>query len=158
MNKQQKLEKWAKKEITRTLNFLIIPDDQDGFVAFGKYHIQPQLGLYLVSFLDRPVHNFLNKRSAISWCVAHRNRNAKLANTIMSLDKKKQMLSNDIQYSRVVIDRSKNHAFKENIATKIQPKVDALKQLNIELEKCINLAKYLQIKGFPNETPRTSRA
>lgn len=157
MNKQQKLEKWAKKEITRTLNFLIIPDDDNGYVAFGKYHIQPQLGLYLVTFLDRPIHTFLNKRSAISWCVAHRNRNGLLANTILTLDKKKQLLNNDIHYSRVISDKSKNFSFKENIAIKIQPKVDALKQLNVELEKCINLAKYLQIKGFPNETPRTSR-
>lgn len=157
MNKQQKLEKWAKKEITRKLNFLIIPDSQNGYVAFGKYHIQPQLGLFLVSFMDRPIHTFLNKRSAISWCIAHRNCNNVLANTILTLDRKKQMLNNDIHHSRVIHDRSKNPDFKETIATKMQPKIDALSQLNIELEKCINLAKYLQIKGFPNETPRTSR-
>ena len=157
MNKQQKLEKWAKREITQKLNFLIIPDGNEGYVAFGKYHIQPQLGLHLVSVNDRPIHAFLNKRSAISWCIAHRNRKGSLANTILSLDKRKQLLNNDIHYSRIISDKSKNFSFKENIAIKTQPKVDALKQLNLELEKCINLAKYLQIKGFPNETPRTSR-
>lgn len=157
MTRQQKLEKWAKKEITRKLNFLIIPDGADGYVAFGKYHIQPQSGVYLVTIVDRPIHTFLNKRSAISWCIAHRSSNNLLANTIMSLDKKKQLLSNDIHHSRVISDKSKSFSFKENIAIKTQPKVDALKQLNLELEKCINLAKYLQIKGFPNETSRTSR-
>jgi hypothetical protein len=158
MNKQQKLERWAKKEIKRTINFLIIPDDSNGFIAFGKYHIQPLNGLYQVNLMDREMHTFVNKRSAISWCVAHHNKKTRLANTILTLDRKKQLLNNDIQYSRIVCDRSKNVDFKETVTIKMQPKIDALTQLNVELEKCINSAKYLQIKGFPNETPRTSRA
>lgn len=157
MNQQQKVERWAKKEIKRTLNFLIMPDDHNGFIAFGKYHIVPVDDKYQVSLLNNVFHSFINKRSAISWCVAHHNRKVPLANTILALDQKKQLLSNEISHSRVLQDRTKNAVFKETMATKIQPKVDALSQLNIELEKCINLAKYLQIKGFPNETPRTSR-
>lgn len=158
MDKNKKLERWAKKEISRTLNFLIIPDDTNGYIAFGKYHIQPDSGRYSVTLVNRLVHVFLNKRSAISWCVAHHNRRSVLASTILNLDKKKQLLNNDINFSQTLHDRSKNLDFRENIKIKIQPKVDALKQLNLELEKCINSAKYVQIKGFPNETPRTSRA
>jgi hypothetical protein len=158
MNRDKKLEQWAKKEIKNKISFLIIPDGNNGYVAFGKYHISPLSGLYLVTLIDREVHTFLNKRSAISWCVAHHNRKGMLARNIIALDKRKQLLSNDVYHSKVISDRSKDINFKETIATKMQPKVDALRQLNAELEKCINSAKYLQIKGFPNETPRTSRA
>ena len=35
---------------------------------------------------------------------------------------------------------------------KIQPKIDLYQAVNQELEKCVNQAKYLQIRGFNNET------
>ena len=48
--------------------------------------------------------------------------------------------------------------FQEIVETKIQPELDAVAGVRAELEKCINSAKYLQLRGFSNETARTSRA
>jgi hypothetical protein len=38
---------------------------------------------------------------------------------------------------------------------KLQPKIDQYNSVTAELEKCVNQAKYMQIKGFNNETART---
>ena len=46
-------------------------------------------------------------------------------------------------------------SFYEIINMKLQPKIDQYNSVTAELEKCVNQAKYMQIKGFNNETART---
>jgi hypothetical protein len=100
----------------------------------------------------------MNKRNAISWCVADHNHRITLANRILVLDNKKQILAADIQGRQQLGDRSRVEDFYENVSIKLQPKIEAFNMLTSELEKCINSAKYIQIRGFSNETARTSNA
>jgi hypothetical protein len=62
----------------------------------------------------------------------------------------------DLYVTRSQADRTRNEGFAEVVLTKLQPKVERLSWLNNELEKCLNSAKYLQLRGFQNETARTS--
>jgi hypothetical protein len=158
MNKTQKIERFAEQELKRNLDSLIIPDDHGGIIAFGKYHIKPSEHGATVSTWDRDIHTFISKRHAISWCVADHNQRIMLATRILSLDTKKRTLNSDVQQRRNIAEHSRNENFYENIMMKLQPKIETLEMLNNELEKCINSAKYLQIKGFTNETARTSRS
>jgi hypothetical protein len=158
MNKTQKIELFAEKELKRNLDSLILPDDNGGYVAFGRYYLKPSEHGVVVSTWDREIHEFMNKRHAISWCVADHNNRIMLATRILSLDAKKRIVNSDVQLRRNIAERSRNESFYEGITTKLQPKIDTLEMLNNELEKCINSAKYLQIKGFTNETARTSRS
>jgi hypothetical protein len=57
-----------------------------------------------------------------------------------------------------VANKSKKPEFRESIDTKLETKVIRRKELENELTKYINLAKYLQQKGFDNETARSGRA
>jgi hypothetical protein len=157
MNKTQKIERFAEKELKRNLDSLILPDDEGGYIAFGRYHIKSSEHGVVVSTWDREIHEFMNKRHAISWCVADHNNRIMLATRILSLDAKKRIVNSDVQLRRNIAERSRSESFYEGITTKLQPKIDTLEMLNNELEKCINSAKYLQIKGFTNETARTSR-
>jgi hypothetical protein len=158
MNKEQKLEHFAEREIKRNIDSLIIPGENGGYVAFGKYFLKPSEEGVAVTNWDREVHVFMNKRHAISWCVADHNNRINLAIRILSLDAKKRIVNNDVQLRRSIAERSRSENFYENINLKLQPKIDVLNMLNNELEKCINSAKYLQIKGFANETARTGRS
>lgn len=158
MNKEQKLERFAEREIKRNLDSLIIPDEEGGYVAFGKYSLKPSEQGVTVSTWDRDIHIFMNKRHAISWCVADHNHRIMLATRILSLDAKKRTINSDVQLRRNIAERSRSESFYESINTKLQPKIQMLEMLNNELEKCINSAKYLQIKGFTNETARTGRS
>jgi len=157
MNKEQKLERFAEREFERNLDHMIVEDTFGGYIVFGKYHIQQQPNHgYLVSTETSTVHCFDSKRNAVSWCVADKYNQLKLANNILTLDRKKQSLTADIQCRQGVGRRSRSDHFYEIVNMKVQPKLSLLSSVASELEKCVNLAKYMQIRGFSNETARTS--
>jgi len=154
MNKEQKLDRFAKREFNRNVNSMILKDIvSDSYIAFGKYRLIANKHQYEVRTIDNDfVASFGNKRIAISWCVADKYNQINLAIYIKNLDRKKQEMSSDIQVSKAQADRSNNSDFVEVVLTKLQPKIEQFALLNNELEKCLNLAKYLQLRGFQNET------
>ena len=154
MNQEQKIEQWAEREIERNLHRMIIDDDQGGYVVFGKYYIKSNSDKFAVETRDKKIHDFANKRTAISWCVADCVNHLNLASQILNLDRKQQILAADINTRRTLGNRSRSEEFAEIVNTKIQPKIDQHKMVVSELEKCINSAKYIQIRGFNNETAR----
>ena len=152
MINERKVERWAEHELKRNIEKIIVPDDCGGYIVFGRYRISPSDTGFTVSNWDSDVHTFGSKRAAMSWCVADKRKQFKLANEIISLDRKDQQLSADIHCRRGVASRSRHESFYEIVNMKIQPKIDVYNQVHSELEKCINQAKYLQIRGFSNET------
>jgi len=154
MNTQLKLERWAEKEFRRNINNLII-DEGQYLIAFGYYYIEQQKQGWLVQTRTQIIHQFHNKKTAISWCVADKYQKFQLANHILNLDRKKQLLAADIHCRQTLGERSKTESFHETVLTKIQPKLLQYTGISAELEKCINQTKYLQIRGFSNETERT---
>lgn len=152
MINEHKVERWAEYELRRNIEKIIVPDDCGGYIVFGRYRIYPSESGFTVSNWDRDVHTFGSKRAAMSWCVADKKNQFKLANEIISLDRKDQQLRADIHCRRGVASRGRHESFYEIVNMKIQPKIDVYNQVHSELEKCINQAKYLQIRGFSNET------
>lgn len=157
MKKEQKLERFAEREFKRNLHTMIIEDEDGGYIAFGRYRLIPnkhQFNVFTTS--EDLIGSFSNKRTAISWCVADKYNQLNLAANIKNLDIKKQSMENDLYVTKSQADRTRNEGFAEVVLTKLQPKVERLSWLNNELEKCLNSAKYLQLRGFQNETARTS--
>jgi hypothetical protein len=154
MNQEQKLERWAEREIQRNIHNMIISDGNSGYIVFGKYYMEPATTGFTVKTWDRLIHCFANKKTAVSWCIADHVNHLNLANQILNLDKKQQILSNDIQVRSNIGNRSRKEDFAEIVNNKIQPKISQHKLVTGELEKCINSAKYIQIRGFNNETAR----
>lgn len=156
MTRDQKLERFAEHEFRRNINNMIVEVAAGSYVVFGMYHLQQQNQGCLVSTHYSTVHCFDSKRNAVSWCVAHKYNQIVLADTILNLDRKKQTLAADIHCRQSAGRRSKSDHFYEIVNMKVQPKISLLTSVSSELEKCINLAKYMQIRGFSNETARTS--
>jgi hypothetical protein len=148
----QKVERWAEKELLRNIKHVIIDDDTGSYVAFGRYYLEPTDSGCSVSTWDRHIHTFANRRNAISWCVADKYHQYNLANNIQMLDSKRQQLIADLHCRRAQAQHGRHEAFYETVITKIQPKEILLDSVQNELEKCINSAKYLQLRGFSNET------
>jgi hypothetical protein len=156
MTRDQKLEQWAERELARSIGDMLISDEQGGIIAFGKYYIQPDKTGCAVNTWDRHIHNFSTKRTAMAWCTFDRHQQYNSANTLLVLDRKKQALAADIYCRKTLGERGSHESFYEIINMKIQPKIDQYNSVNNELEKCVNRAKYIQIRGFNNETARTS--
>ena len=154
MNQQQKFESWAEHELSRTLHNTIIEDDQGGYIVFGLYHLYPEDNLFVVETFTEIVHRFASKKSAMAWCTADRLGRLNLASQILNLDRKKQQLTSDIASRQSMSTKSRNHDFAEIVNTKLEPKIQMLRGVVSELEKCIGSAKYIQIRGFTNETAR----
>jgi hypothetical protein len=156
MTREQKLEAWAERELKRNIDSIIIDNGDGGIVVFGKYCIEAKDSGFCVSTWDREIHSFSSKKSAMSWCTADHQQQYNLSNSILVLDRKKQALAADIYCRKTVGERGRHENFYEIINMKIQPKIDLYNSVDAELEKCVNRAKYLQIRGFNNETARTS--
>ena len=155
-SKDQKLEQWAERELERNMHKMIVSDPHGGYVAFAKYHIQPTGQGYMVRTWSDEIHEFGSKRAAISYCVADNNNRINLATQIRVLDTKQQILTNDLRCRQAQCNRARTQDFYDTVEAKILPMASRLEAVNNELEKCVNMAKYIQIRGFHNETARTS--
>ena len=148
MTREQKLERFAERELKRVYTELIIDDEHGGYVAFGRYHLRPESAGFSVYHSDDLVSTFSSKRTAISWCVADNARQYSLARNIQILDNKQQSLAADIHCRRSQAQRSTRSQFAETVMTKLSIKIQRYNNIQSELEKCVNSAKYLQLKGF----------
>lgn len=154
MNQEQKLDAWTQRELKRCIDKSILIDN-GVIMVFGRYCIEPCGTRFRVSTWDKTIHEFSTKKTAMSWCTTDYQALYNLSNQILVLDRKKQALAADIHCRQAIGERGRTESFYEIINMKLQPKLDQYLSVTAELEKCVNQAKYMQIKGFNNETART---
>lgn len=157
MNTDKKLEQFAEKHYRAALESGIVPLSDNRVLVFGKWLLEPTNQGCQVSEYDQVVAEFADRRTALSWCVAEKHHHYKLSFTIKTLDAKKTTLGNDIAVRTQLARRSTAPRHQETVMTKLEPKINYYQAVKSELEKCIDLAKYMQIRGFSNETSRPSR-
>ena len=159
MKINHKIQQWIMKEFPHHSANAIIDDGQGAIMAFGKYVIRPcSQGGYSVATLGDKFMLFGSGRSAMAYCVADKYQNFNLARRILQLDQQKTLMRHDLDVRRHMAERSRNAAFTETVLTKIQHKSSVCRDISSELDKCVDLAKYMQLRGFTNETARTRRS
>jgi hypothetical protein len=156
--KDQELEAWVRSELRTVMPNFIWCNDAGEYELFGRYRIVPTRPGYTVYCLANAVGEFSSTKTAVSWCVADKYRNYNLARDILRTDNRLSAVSNDVFVRMGVANKSKRAEFRESIDTKLETKIIRKKELEHELSKYINLAKYLQQRGFDNETARSGRA
>jgi hypothetical protein len=103
---------------------------------------------------------FYRMQSAVAWCIADKFKQYETSRLITDLDRRSRSIKNDVDLTRLMMNRVQDLEKKSIIAAKLVSKQDTLKSLENQLTKCINQAKYWQIKGFiRDETarPRNSK-
>lgn len=156
--KDQELEAWVRSELRTVMPNFIWRNDYGDYELFGKYRIVSNRPGYTVYCHANAVGEFSSTRTAVSWCVADKYQNYNLARDILRTDNRLSAVSNDVFVRMGVANKSKRAEFRESIDTKLETKVIRKKELEHELSKYVNLAKYLQQRGFDNETARSGRA
>jgi hypothetical protein len=138
-------------------NLLIFKDEDNSYRVFDRYRIVPEKPGYRVFCSASDVGLFSSTKSALGWCIADKHKAFNLARDILVLDSKLTSLTSDINVRANIADASNQPLFRETIETKLESKIIRKKKVESELTKCINWAKYIQQRGFNNETVRTGR-
>ena len=158
MTREQKLHRWAQREITHHIDNIILDDWQGGMLAFGRYEIQPGDQEFVVTRDRETLARFTTRRVALSWCVADNKRIWDLRQRIEMLDQRRRRLNQDIDARKRAQSRASDWFRRSLAQDKLQNRHYQLANTNFELEKCLARAKYLQLRGSQNETARTRTA
>jgi hypothetical protein len=146
-----------RQEFSELLPNTIFEIDKGVYQVFGKYQLIAKNNECQVFCHATDVGIFGNKRSALSWCIADKYKDYNLARKLLETDQKLRYLNNDINTRASLADSSRNLQFREEVGTKLETKIIHKKQLENQLAKCVNWAKYYQQRGFNNEIARTGR-
>lgn len=157
MKPDQEFERLFRQEFRDVMPNTIWQNDDGVYQVFGHYRIQPVRPGYRVFCSATEIGVFSSTRTALSWCIADKHQSYNTARELLNLDTKLTALSHDISARAALGDRSNNPALRETILTKLETKIIKKKLLENQLTKCVNWAKYIQQRGFDNETQRIGR-
>jgi len=152
----RRLEKIVGPDL-ETLSENAIFREQDQYNMFNTWSITPGPGL--VQVVDRQSHamTFENLKIAAAWCIAKKYKNAQLAQEIEQLDHKQSVLKTDIAITKRLLTRIHDREQKTISQIKLEDKQVRLRFAQSQMEKCVNRAKYCQLRGFNDEIARTRR-
>ncbi len=152
----QRLEKLLEQDLESLKKTAIIKDGKR-FYAFDRYTIEPEFQQYRVTKYSCDIGLFDSLRTATSWCIADKYNQIKLGMELQRLDQNKALLINDITAREIINRKMQDPIRREIINVKLATKKTQLRDISEQLDKCVNLAKYWQIRGFNNETAGTGR-
>jgi len=158
MKLSQEFDRMFRQEFPDSLTNLIFCTEEGNYRVFDRYLIVPEKPGYRVFCSATDVGLFGSTKSALSWCIADKHKAYNSARDILALDTKLTSLTNDINARANIADTSTDPKFRETIETKLESKIIRKKKVESELTKCVNWAKYIQLRGFNNETVRTIRS
>lgn len=154
MQLDKEFDRAFRQEFKELTNNLIWQNDNGDYEAFDRYVISREKQGYRVLCSATDVGVFSTTKTALSWCIADKHCAYNTARDIREVDLKLTALKNDIATRAGAADRSKNHAFRETIETKLESKIILKKQLEVELAKLISWAKRKQAQGFETRVER----
>lgn len=146
MKINDKLARLAERELPLLIEDVII-DEGNQYRVFGKYTIQRVPAGYRVNVTTGWSGQFGSAKSALAWCIADKNNQLNLAKEIYQLDSDATRLRNDIQ-CRLQNAQKRGGNFLETVETKVSKRQEQSRAVENELSKCINSAKYWQLRGF----------
>jgi len=152
-----KLESIVKSDIALVEQNTIVRGKNGSYEVFATYQIQTNKHGATVYRSGELLKEFGSTKTAISWCIAEKYKQYNLARDIELSDKDVVRISNDVRCSQNIIPKIKDFEIYIITQTKLENKKTYLSQAQARLEKCVNLAKYFQIRGFNDELARTRR-
>ena len=158
MISEKEVERLFRREFSDLMPNVIWQNDDGVYEVFDRYRIVPEHTGFRVFCSATDVGVFGTTKSALSWCIADKNKSYNLARELKELDQKLAALNNDIAVRTALAERSQRWEFRDPVATKLETKIIRRKQVENQLAKCINWAKYTQQRGFANETQRIGRS
>ena len=145
-----KFVKFAQEQLTLSKDLLILQTPA-GIELFRLYLVAKENNYFNVYKRNILVETFSTQKVAVSWCVAEHHFQWKLSERIKQLDQRSQILASSIETRRGILETA-SPALQSIVFAKISHRKAEKHQVDIELEKCLKLTKYLQFKGFNHDT------
>jgi len=158
MIREQDVERMFRQEFRDLMPNVIWQNDNGVYEVFDRYRISPAKTGYTVFCSATEVGTFSSTRAALSWCIADKHRAYNTARELLEIDRKLAYLTHDIATRAGIGDRSRDPVLRETILTKLESKIIHKKHLENQLTKCVKWAKYVQQRGFEDETQRIGRS
>jgi len=157
MIREQDVERMFRQEFRDLMPNVIWQNDNGVYEVFDRYRISPEKTGYTVFCSATEVGTFSSTRSALSWCIADKHHAYNTARELLETDRKLASLTADIATRAGIGDRSRDPVLRETILAKLESKIIHKKHLENQLTKCVKWAKYVQQRGFEDETQRIGR-
>ena len=148
----QILEQLASKHLLDNTNGIFVNDNS--IQAFGNYTITLHNNFYKIYKNKLFVIETNTSKHALAWCIADKFGNKILADKIYHYDTDLHRRLSDIENYRAVLNNSSDYKTKFVVLDRLNECLLKVKWLRNQMGKCINQTKYMQQKGFDNETSR----
>jgi len=152
----ERLKRIVEPDLSELEKNLIFPES-DGYRVFRQYFITTEEGAIKVFKNESARAVFSSIKTALSWCVSDKYSQRRLRDEIEHLDAKRMLLRADLAVRSASLGKGTKRELRAIAEDKINERKYRLKRLDLQLDKCINLAKYWQLRGFNNETSRTGQ-
>lgn len=154
---QQRLEQLAQQGLDLVKQNMIW-HEHGRYHVFGEYELEVQKNGCVMRSSRHDTRQFGSVKTALSWCIANKYQRHDVAREILDLDQQHQIAQADLEVRSHLARRWSDPLRRETAQLKVEHRRRQLAQVTDRLTKCVNLAKYWQIRGFNNETARTGRS
>lgn len=137
----------------------VIVKKSDGYQAYGEYHIvETPIFWEVTTDITDDVKQFNTSKAALAWCIAHKTHKYELASNIVHLDRRLAAKQSDID---LLIQRLKlgvsDPEIKLILECRLSEDIFNRQSYKKQLLKCVESAKYIKIKGSPDELNRFNK-
>ena len=154
---QERLEQLAQQGLDLVKHNMIW-QEHDRYHVFGEYELRLDGGCCTMQSTKHDSRVFGSVKTALAWCIAHKYQRYDVCRDIQDLDQQHRIGQADLEVRTQLAKRHGDPARRETVLLKIDHRRRQLAHVADRLTKCVNLAKYWQIRGFNNETARTGRS
>jgi hypothetical protein len=151
-----RLEQMVSRDL-RDLESKSIFLDDGVYHVFGWYEIRPGSTGFAVTKRGQPIEDFRSLREAMAWCSADRLDKGRLCRDILRLERQRKSESADLVARTHLARKMRDLDRREAALLKVEFRREQVRRIENQLDKCCDLAKYWQIRGFNDETARTGR-
>jgi hypothetical protein len=139
------------------LSNIIVPID-NGYMLFEHYSIQRHKHGARVTKYGNEIAEFTSPKIALSWCIADKYNQLSVSIDIIKLDQRRKIIKEEFEATKQRLNAYRNPEVLDTIEAKLSYKQQLLADVETRLNKCANLAKYWQTRGFNDEIARIRRS
>ena len=139
------------KQVPRSI---LMRKDSDSYILFKLYRISPWLGAYQFYKNNELIDYCANKKIAAAWCIADHYNMINLSLQLRQRNNEYNRIINRI--NQEFVRASTDPVLQDLIEARLSREKARQKDIQLQLNILIDQAKYIQNKGFNNETSRIS--